>query len=308
MSGRKLKRVTTFPRQVVGGAGIDVEKQNGNFTISLDYAEFGLHSPYVPAPSHRVVIFAQGTSGYFTVPTSVLSALGDSQWSNVKLLMGFEGVNGSTGAPGFTDESLAAHGTATVGGATQISTAVAKFGGSSASFSTVPAAGASFASSADWQFGNSQFTMEGWINPSTSFGTGTIIALWNATGNQLSWLLFAAIGTDNKLHWDTSTNGSTINADIIGATSLSTGGVWYAWAIDFDGSKYRLYLNGVMDGSFSTVRNLFPSTATLTIGVSNNSANNITAFMDEIRITKGVARYASDGGYTVPTTAFPRHS
>jgi hypothetical protein len=81
MSGVKLKRVTTFPRQVIGGAGIDVEKQNGNFTISLDYAEFGLHSPYVPAPDHRVVIFAQGTSGYFTVPTSVLSTFALTTWN-----------------------------------------------------------------------------------------------------------------------------------------------------------------------------------------------------------------------------------
>jgi hypothetical protein len=308
MSGVKLKRVTTFPRQVIGGAGIDVKKQNGNFTISLDYAEFGLHSPYVPAPSHRVVIFAQGTNGYFTVPTSVLSALGDPYWSNVKLLMGFEGVNGSTGAPGFTDESLAAHGTATVSGAAVISTAVFKFGNSAAGFSTVPVSTVSFPNNADWQFGNSPFTIEGWINPSTSFGTGTILALWQTAGNQLSWLLFVATGTDNKLHWDTSTNGSSVNADIIGATSLSTS-TWYAWAVDFDGSKYRLYLNGVMDGSFSTPRTLFASTAILTMGTSSTAGGNaITCGMDEVRITKGVARYASDSGYTVPTAAFPRHS
>jgi hypothetical protein len=28
--------------------------------------------------------------------------------------------------------------------------------------------------------------------------------------------------------------------------------------------------------------------------------------MEELRITKGVARYASDSGYAVPTAAFPR--
>jgi hypothetical protein len=79
MSGVKLKRVPVFPRQAIGGAGIDVEKRGGNFTISLDYAEFGLHSPYVPQPNHRVVIFAQGSNGYFTVPTTVLIAA--TTWS-----------------------------------------------------------------------------------------------------------------------------------------------------------------------------------------------------------------------------------
>jgi hypothetical protein len=32
----------------------------------------------------------------------------------------------------------------------------------------------------------------------------------------------------------------------------------------------------------------------------------LNGWLDEIRITKGVARYASDSGYTVPTAAFPR--
>ncbi len=32
----------------------------------------------------------------------------------------------------------------------------------------------------------------------------------------------------------------------------------------------------------------------------------LIGWLDELRITKGVARYASDGGFTVPTAAFPR--
>jgi hypothetical protein len=107
------------------------------------------------------------------------------------------------------------------------------------------------------------------------------------------------------LQWDTSTNGSTVNTDITGATTVTLN-TWIAWAVDFDGAKYRLYLNGVMDGSFTTVRSLFAATATLSLGTSFG-ANRLGGFLDEVRITKGVARYASDSGYTVPTAAFPRH-
>jgi hypothetical protein len=113
------------------------------------------------------------------------------------------------------------------------------------------------------------------------------------------------MGGDQKLHWDNSTNGSSSNSDIIGATSL-VANTWYHFAVDFDSSKYRLYLNGVMDGSFSTPRTLFSSTAPLTMGTSFGGGNAFGGWLDEMRITKGVARYASDAGFTVPTAAFPR--
>lgn len=227
---------------------------------------------------------------------------GDPNFSSVKLLMGFEGTNGATGAPGFTDESPAAHGTATVTSAT-ISTLQTKFGATVARFSgSTPTV--AFASSADWQFGSGPFTIEGWYWPDTTSATSTILALWGS--GSLSFLLFAAMGGDNKLHWDTSTSGSNVNADIIGATSLVANSKFYAWCVDFDGSKYRLYLDGVMDGSFSTPRTLFNATATLTMGTSNGGGNVMSGYLDEVRITKGVARYASDSGYTIPAAAFPR--
>jgi hypothetical protein len=217
--------------------------------------------------------------------------------------MGFEGINGSTGAPGMNDESPAAHGTATVLSTSTITTAQAKFGASSLN---IPTRGISFANSADWQFGSGHFTIEGWVYPINDGGAGTIISLWQP--GQLSWLIYTAMVGDQKFHWSTSTNGSAVNADIVGATTIVTS-TWYHLAVDFDGSKYRLYLNGVMDGSFSTPRTLFSSTAILTMGNSNGATSNpFTGNLDEMRITKGVARYANDAGFTVPTAAFPRHA
>jgi hypothetical protein len=235
----------------------------------------------------------------------IAASPGDPYWSNVVLLMGYEGVNGSQTAPGMNDESPSAHGTATVQGTAAIATAQFKFGASSLN---IPASTKiQFANSADWQFGSGNFTIEGWVYPVNDVGgTGTVISLWQP--GQLSWLLFTAITGDHKFHWSTSTNGSAVNADITGATTIVTS-TWYHLAIDFDGSKYRLYLNGVMDGSFSTPRTLFASTAALTMGTSNGaSGNQLAGNLDEMRITKGIARYASDAGFAVPTAAFPRHA
>src|SRR4029077_19412408 len=56
----------------------------------------------------------------------------DPNFSLVVLLLGFEGVSGSTGAPGFTDQSSRHQGTASVANGPSINTAQFKFGTSSA--------------------------------------------------------------------------------------------------------------------------------------------------------------------------------
>jgi hypothetical protein len=130
--------------------------------------------------------------------------------------------------------------------------------------------------------------------------------LWGASGN-FSWLLSVQ---GQKLCWNTSTTGSDNNGDIIGFASLAygtPGGPWTYVAIDFDGSKYRTYIGGTMDGSFTTPRTLFNSTAPLSIGANYNGTSlKFGGFIDELRITKGVARYASDAGFTPPIARFPR--
>lgn len=223
----------------------------------------------------------------------------DPDFASVKLLLGFEGANFATGAPGFTDESSAAHGTGTVSGP-QISTAAHRFGSTSARFSS--SGRVFFADDADWNLAGGNFTVEMWIRP-TVIQFQFLIGQWTTTGT-ISWVLY--LGSDGKLNWNTSTTGSDNNNDIAGSAVCSID-TWYHVAIDYDGSKYRTYVNGVMDGSFSTPRTLFDAPTQLSIGSnSNGGAFYYGGYIDEVRLTKGVARYASDGGLTVPTSRFPR--
>jgi hypothetical protein len=311
MSGVKLKRVTTFPRQVIGGAGIDVKKKNGNFTISLDYAEFGLHSPYVPAPSHRVVIFAQGTGGYFTVPTSVLPALGDPYFANVKLLMGFEGPNGSTGAPGMTDESPSAHGLPLVVSGS-ISTAQFKFG--SSSWRSTGAGGFEFFDNPDWTLAptnSDKYTVEFWYRINSGPVANQFVGgHWNASHpTNESWAMLTGGVVASELRWLTSYDGSNFGVDITTSGAGIATGAWYFITVDYDGTKARLYVNGVMLASTTPVHGAtFDSTEAMWIGQDGSIAASVDAWFDELRITKGVARYASDSGFAVPTAAFPRHA
>ncbi|HEX4499775.1 MAG TPA: LamG domain-containing protein, partial [Scandinavium sp.] len=274
----RVKVLPQFPNPVIGGAGIDVKKHNGNWTIALDYSEFGLNSPYVPQPSHRVVIFTQSSDNYFTVPTSVLAA--DPHLSNVVLLMGFEGVNGSTGAPGLTDESPAAHGTGTLINPSlgNISTSQFKFGTSSLFINgTGGPSGLTFPDSNDWNFGGGLFTIEMWVRLSTISGSQVFASQWGTSG-QFGWQFGMTGGS--SLSWYVSTDGTTILTDING-TWAPVADTWYYVAVDYDGTKYRVYVNGVMTGSSATPRTIFNSNLNLAIGSFFNGVNLMNGFVDE---------------------------
>jgi hypothetical protein len=69
----------------------------------------------------------------------------------------------------------------------------------------------------------------------------------------------------------------------------------------------RLYKDGVMLASATPPNSaIFNSPQVLGIGATSAGGGALDGWIDELRITKGVARYASDSGYTVPTAAFPR--
>lgn len=224
----------------------------------------------------------------------------DPDFSSVVLLLGFEGSNGATGSPGMDDESLSAHGTLAGGSSTSnISTAQSKFGSSSLHLT---GNSVDYADSADWDLGSGHFTVEMFAYPGVVSGVQFLIGQWNAAPD-LGWQLYL---NDANLVWNTSTTGSDNNTDITGSASI-TASVWHHLCIDYDGVKYRTYVDGVKDGSFSTPRTLHDSNQNLTIGAAANGSFLFDpGFVDEVRITKGVARYATDTSFTVPTSAFPR--
>lgn len=69
----------------------------------------------------------------------------------------------------------------------------------------------------------------------------------------------------------------------------------------------RLYFNGTMVASKAGATGENADIAsTMGIGRAANGGIAFQGHIDEVRITKGVARYASDAGFTVPAAAFPR--
>lgn len=79
---------------------------------------------------------------------------------------------------------------------------------------------------------------------------------------------------------------------------------WFHFAVTWDNSLVRAFVDGVLVGSaVRTDNGSLGSTQTVAIGGRGNGSNSLLGFMDEIRFTSGVARYTSN--FTPPAEPFP---
>ncbi len=220
----------------------------------------------------------------------------DPYWANVVFMSNFVGTNGSTT---FVDQSSAAH-TVTANGNAQITTAQYKFPPSSGVFDgtgdylTSPY-------SVDYAFGM-EFTMEGWVRFNSTSGQQALVTRWNISAGIAVWLVNCSSTT---LDWAFYTAGPTYNP--LSAAWTHTTNTWYYIAVDRDsGGVVRLYADGTMLGKQTMNGTMLTSTEPLGIGWLNHPAlQYLNGWLGGVRITKGVARYASDSGFTPPTAPFP---
>ena len=225
-----------------------------------------------------------------------ISSNGDKYFSNVSLLLPFDGANGSTA---FYDASPVPKAVTTVG-TTNISTAQSKFGGSSAYFDgtgdylTIPDDNV-FTFDAD-------FTIEAWIYITSLATTRTIISQWpyNSAANS-AWKL--SIHTSGKLVFS-SCIGTTIT-NLVGVSQTITTNSWTHVAITRNGSDVKLFINGQQDSATGNISgSLNNSTDTIKVGVDNTTdVAYFLGYIDTLRITKGLARYTTS--FTPPTAPFP---
>ncbi len=225
----------------------------------------------------------------------------DPNFSSVVLLVGPQST--TAGSTIFNDQSPSMHGNATIFGDAQVSVATKKFVSSMSFDGTTD--GANYASSVDWNFGSSPFTIECWVNPS-AIGANEYLFGWGTFAGPLSWFLY--IHSSGVAQFIASFDGLTA-----AVTPFTTGfplstGTWFAVAVDKGASnKVRIYLNGVMRGNQTGVSTAFFDASPVPFSIGRETA--ITAllngFIEDIRVTKGVARYDSDSGYTPATQRFP---
>lgn len=211
------------------------------------------------------------------------------------LVLNFEGADASTST---TDESGVGH-AITFTGAAEIDTAQFKFGSSSL---LVPGGGArvSAPDGTPFEFGNGLWTIQGWFRwTSDPNAFQCLIGKWQSSGNQRAVAIFRD-GAGNTLELFMSVNGSSSLIDIVSPAFNPTLGTWYHIAADFDGTTYRLYIDGVVQGTSTTVRDIFDGSAAFAIGAQNNGADPFNGHVDSVRVDKGAALFA--GAFAPPAS------
>jgi hypothetical protein len=231
----------------------------------------------------------------------------DPNFANVVLLMGFEGANNSTS---FVDESPVAR-TMTAAGNAKITTSQFKFGSSCA---TYDGSGdyISTPNSADFAFANNPFTVEGFFRFQTKTDSQMMIGYVNDNGSApgTAWL-FAIISGQLLFRIYTPDAIAVMNCQIPWAPTIGASAPWYHLAFDRDATgRGRIYRDGAMVTSLLMDHTVQTTAGHLVLG-SIGFGDPFPTFdfngqMDEVRITKGVARYGSDDGFTVPAAAYPR--
>lgn len=221
----------------------------------------------------------------------VVASPTDPDYLSVVLLLHMDGANDGTT---FTDNSSNPKMPTVFGNAKTVTTQY-KFSPASAFFDG-NGDYLSYATNSNFLFGTTNFTMEGWIyfvsNPS-----GVLFAIINSSGGSTGGVLcyVSAAGT-LRLY------GPSVSGNV--ATTFNNN-TWYHIAVTRSSNTWTLWKNGVSQGSMTDAAACNTSTTMpLCIGGYGGGAY-LNGYIDDIRITKGLARYTSN--FTPPTTAFPNN-
>lgn len=270
-------------------------------TVIDQYGNFAAR-PIIAFSRNRAGVTYATTSdamtGEFTLPVSEVSehvaiALpveGDPHWSNVVLAMHMDDE-------GLTD--LKGHAVTLTGNAAR-SAAQSKFGGYSAYFDGTGDR-LSILSSLDWSMGNT-FTIEFWmytLNMPASGNNCRIVMI----GTNAQYTAFAiGFGATGAISFGVPASGTKGIGSSAGVVTINS---WDHYAICVNNSTGYLYKNGTSIATPTVITTQTSGAVPLYIGYDTVGTvdHNFRGYVDDLRITKGVARYTAD--FTPPAAAFP---
>lgn len=211
----------------------------------------------------------------------------DPSYSSIAALFHFNGSDGSTT---FTDNGPNSA-SATAQGNAQLDTAQAKFGTASLLLDGTGDC-LSIADASTLDLGAGDWTIEGWVRFNSLSGFQTFYE----HGYVASGGIAIQTGSSNGL-FVVYISGSAVVTET--SSSPSTG-QWYFYQFVRSGGTITIYRDGVSAGSASNSTTLSSTDAAGLGGRASLADNTVNGWMDDVRITKGVARSAG-----VPSAQFP---
>ena len=207
----------------------------------------------------------------------------------------------SDGGSVFEDSSVAGGHTITAHGDVNHSTTRSVFGSTSIAFDgsgdylSIPA-------SNDWNLGTGDYTIDFWISLSaaTSGVVQNILGVYDTNSNRSWWFQKYA---DGRLHFNSATDAVGGHWGGMFATWSPAADTWYHIAVVRNGVNSYAFINGSQVANWSS-QDVFDSTAELQIGRTAfaGAAGNVNGYIDELRVSKGVARWTST--FTPPSMPY----
>jgi hypothetical protein len=195
-------------------------------------------------------------------------------------------ANGTNGSQAIVDSS--GNNTVTAVGNAQISTAQSKFGGSSLYFNgngdylQLPTGTSNF------NFGTGNYTIEGWLYASDVTVVNRCIINIGTPGSNV---YLRQRGT-SLAYYDST------NTIIVQDLTFFAANTWAHFALIRSGTTIQLYKNGTLVSTGTSTTNHTNTTGPTIGGISGG--NYYFGYMDDFRITKGIARYTSN--FTPPAS------
>lgn len=178
--------------------------------------------------------------------------------------------------------------------------------------------GVTAADSSDFEFGSGDFTLECFVkfrSLPTGSNRATFFGKWRETTNERSYELFLGGPSlnNNQLAFRISTDGQAGTvATIVTVEWEPALGHYYHVAVQREAGEVTLFIDGVAQNAPAADANSYHDNASLfSVGGQQSSTNSMVAntsvdgFLEEVRVTKGVARY-NPVGFVPPSAAFDR--
>ena len=156
--------------------------------------------------------------------------------------------------------------------------------------------GVSAAAHSAFAWNGVDWTVEGWVYQQTS---GDRCAFDNRYGSAVGCGIYLSLSSgQHKL-------GYANNAALVATSSNAIANqTWTHWAVTREGNTVRGYLAGSKGFEYTDTRTFASSGVVPFIGCSNSQGQGTLGSLEEVRLTKGIARYTGSS-FTPPTMAFP---
>lgn len=263
---------------------------NGDQGPSIGVRSGGTSFPFAGYLANLRVV--KGTDVYgvsnttITVPTAPTTAI-----TNTSLLTNFTNAS--------IPDLAMQNNLETVGNA-QVSTSVKKYGAGSLAFD----------GDGDWlsapatpqtDLGSGDFTIECWLYRTASGAASDSGIVSRGAPSTTNGFVFGYTSS-NVLTFNFNYSGAIVT----GSTAISVN-TWTHVAITRSGSTFRLFVNGTVDATATSSNSQTTNSSDVFyIGRSGFSSDRIvTGYIDDVRITKGLARYTAN--FTAPTSALPTY-